>query len=279
MNISERKTDSFAGPAGAAQANPRRGPGGDRASGGLAEVHSRRGRKEARSGDRFLQRNEACHRMRFRLGRADAGVDGAGCPSGRRGPDDALHVFCDCRSDFAGGRDPGFRGRRRGHVQPGCEPDGRRPGGASQGSRDHSGALVWRLRRHGPDHEDGERARDSGDRRRRAIDRFGVQGPPGRQYRTDWRFQLFPEQEPGRVRRRRDHDDGRCGAGREADGAAGPRPHGKVLPPMDRRQFAAGFVAGRGAASKAAVSGWLVCRARAKRGTLPCTDGGSSQFP
>ena len=119
--------------------------------------------------------------------------------AGRRSPDDALHVLCDCRSDFARGRGSGFRGRRRGHVQSGREPDGRGAGGASQGSRDHSGAPVRRLRRHGPDHGDGERARDSGDRRRGAIDRLRVQRPPGRQYRTDRRFQLFPEQEPGRV--------------------------------------------------------------------------------
>src|ERR1022692_929529 len=54
----------------------------------------------------------------------------------------------------------GFCGRRRRHVQPGREPDGKRPGGASQGSSDHSGALVWRLCRDGPHHEDGGRARD-----------------------------------------------------------------------------------------------------------------------
>ena len=60
----------------------------------------------------------------------------------------------------------------------------RRAGGASQGSGDYSSAPVRRLCRYGPHHEDGERARDSGDRRRGAIDRFRVQGPAGRQHRT-----------------------------------------------------------------------------------------------
>src|ERR1039458_5015056 len=59
----------------------------------------------------------------------------------------------------------------------------------------------------------------------------------------------------------------------DVDCGVGRRPHGKVLSPMDWRQFAAGCVAGRGAASEATVSGWLVGGTGTKRAALPYADG------
>ena len=141
-------------------------------------------------------------------------------------------------------------------------------GGASESSRDHSGALVRRLCRHGPHHEmANERGIPVIEDAAQSIG-SEYKRPAGRQHRQDRRFQLFPEQEPGRLRRRRDHDDGRCSARREADGAAGSRPHRKILSPVDRRQLAAGYIAGGGVASQAAASGRMVGGAGAKCGTL-----------
>ena len=82
-------------------------------------------------------------------------------------------------------------------------------------------------------------------------------------------FSFFPSKNLGGYGDGGHHDDGRCSSRREADGAAGPRAHGKVLSPMDRCQLAAGCAAGSGTAGQTTVSGRVVGGTGAKCGALP----------
>jgi len=73
---------------------------------------------------------------------------------------------------------------------------------------EHRLEFVRRVRGHGSDYGDGRGKRHSGNRRRGSVDRFGVQGPPRWNYRSDRMLQFLSKQESGRLRRwrYRDHE-------------------------------------------------------------------------
>ena len=120
----------------------------------------------------------------------------------------------------------------------------------------------------------------SGDRRRRAVDRFRVQRPPRRQHRPD---RLLSASSPARtwaaMATAGCMTTNDAGARRAADGAARPRTHGKVLSPVDRRQFAAGCAAGSGAARQVPVSGLLVGGTGSEMRSAIARSWRSSEFP
>ena len=176
----------------------------------------------------------------------------------RRGHHQHLLVLRHGRLRRAPGRDAGVRRHRPGHLQPRparpLPPPSRRARGPSCRCTSTGRAPTWTRcsSRRGPRRRAGHRGRGAGHRRR-------VPGAGGSaRIGTVGLLLVLPEQEPGRLRRRRPGHHERRGAGRARCACCAS--HGcepTVLPRRRRRQLPPRRAAGGGAAREAAAPGRL----------------------